>query len=252
MQGIVPAFARAGPKAIVLVSTNAESLKPVEAAVRDINPAVKILSVGTDISNPQSVAELFTKIETAFGQHADILVNNAAVNAGGGTLHEEDPEQWWRNFEVNAKGAFLLAQNFIRALPSPSTTPASIVNLVTAGAWQVLPFMSGYSISKLAAVQLTTHIAAAYPNIRAVGLHPGLVETDMMDERFKRFDLDSPALTGGLVVWLAGSDKAGFLTGRVVASNWSVDDLVERKDEIEGGNLLRMNLTGRFGKDQFE
>jgi NAD(P)-dependent dehydrogenase (short-subunit alcohol dehydrogenase family) len=152
--------------------------------------------------------------------------------------------------EVNTKGAFLLAQNFIKALPSPST-PATLVNVVSAAAWKVFPFMAGYSISKLAAMQLVSHLAVAYPNLTAVGLHPGLVETDMMEEVFKRFDLDSPALIGGVTVWLS-SDKAKFLTGRTIAANWSVDDLVARKEEIERDNLLRVDLTGKFGKEQFE
>ncbi|KAK4232722.1 hypothetical protein C8A03DRAFT_39676 [Achaetomium macrosporum] len=249
-RGIVPAFAKAGPKGIVLVATNAEKLAAVEASLKSINPEVQVLSVATDISDASSVAELFAKIKTHFG-HADVLINNAAVYAGGGTIHEEDPAKWWQNFEVNTKGAFLLAQNFIKSLPSPSSTEATIVNLVTGGAWLVYPFMSGYSISKLATLQLTTHLATAYPNITAISLHPGLIETDMMDDAFKRFNLDSPHLVGGLTVWLS-TEKAKFLSGKVIASNWSVDDLVERKEEIQKGKLLQMDLTGRFGKDQFE
>ena len=261
----------------MLVATNAEKLAAVEASLRAINPNVQVLSVAANIADAQSVADLFAKVKTNFG-HADILVNSAGVNAGGGAIHDEDPDKWWQNFvcpslhtlslpsqgrettnpiltrpqEVNTKAPFLLAQHFIRALPSPTTTRATIVNLVTASAWLVYPFMSGYSISKLAALQLMAHLAAAYPNVTAVGLHPGLVETDMLLDAFKRFDLDSPALIGGLAVWLAASEKARFLTGRVVVSEWSVDDLVERKGEIEEGGLLQMDLRGTFGREQFE
>ncbi|KAG7292168.1 hypothetical protein NEMBOFW57_002203 [Staphylotrichum longicolle] len=250
-KGIAPAFAQARAKGIVLVATNAEKLAAVEASLRTINPNVQVLSVAANIADNQSVADLFAKVQASFG-HADILVNSAGVNAGGGNIHEEDADKWWQNFEVNTKAAFLLAQHFIKSLPSPTTTRATIVNLVTASAWQVYPFMSGYSISKLAALQLMTHVAAAYPNVTAVGLHPGLVETDMLLDAFKRFDLDSPALIGGLAVWLAASDKARFLTGRVVVSEWSVDDLVERKGEIEEKGLLRVDLKGTFGREQFE
>jgi NAD(P)-dependent dehydrogenase (short-subunit alcohol dehydrogenase family) len=98
---------------------------------------------------------------------------------------------------------------------------------------------------------MTSHLAAAYPNITAISLHPGLVETDMMDPVFKRFNHDSPNLIGGLTVWLS-SEKSKFLSGRAITSNWSVDDLVERKEEIQAGRLLMIDLTGRFGKDQFE
>jgi NAD(P)-dependent dehydrogenase (short-subunit alcohol dehydrogenase family) len=249
-KGIAPAFAKAGPRGIVLVATNAEKLAVVEAELKAINPNVQVLSVATNIADAESVKQLFAKVKATFG-HADILINNAAIHSGvGPDIHEQDPDKWWQNFEVNTKGAFLLAQSFINALPSPST-PATLVNLISAAAWLVLPFMSGYGISKLAALQLVTNIAAAYPNVTAVALHPGLVDTDMLDEKFRRFDLDSPALIGGVTVWLS-SDKAKFLTGRAIAANWSVDDLVARKEEIEEGNLLRMDLRGKFGKEQFE
>jgi len=152
---------------------------------------------------------------------------------------------------VNAKGAFLLAQQFLKALPS-TETPATFINLLSSGAWQVYPTISGYCLSKLAALQLTTHIAAAYPNVTAVGLHPGMLETDMLLPVFARFDLNSPELIGGLSVWLSG-ERAKFLSGRVVMANWDIEELMARKDEITGGNgkVLQIDLIGRFGKEYF-
>ncbi|KAJ4290032.1 hypothetical protein N0V88_006834 [Collariella sp. IMI 366227] len=243
-KGIAPAFAKAGAKGIVLVATNAEKLAAVEASLKEINPEVQVLSVATNIADTESVAELFTKVKATFG-HADILVNNAGINSGGW----KHPRGGSGQVEVNTKGAFLLAQNFLRALPT--SAPATIINLVTAGAWQVFPFMSGYSISKLATLQLMAHVAAAYPHVTTVCLHPGLVDTDMLLDAFRRFTLETPALIGGLAVWLS-SEKAKFLSGRIVASQWSVDDLVERKEEIEEQNLLRLDFVGKLGKEQFE
>lgn len=250
-KGIVPAFARAGVKAIVLVGTKLEALQTVEEQVRTINPAVKTLAVATDVADAESVANLFEKIKQAFG-YADILINNAGVNTGGGNIHEEKPDEWWLNFEVNTRGAFNLVQKFMSSLPSPNSTPATIVNLVTGGAWQVFPFMSGYSISKLAALQLMAHVAEAYPNVTAVALHPGLVDTDMLLDSFRRFSLDSPDLIGGLAVWISGGERSKFLSGRIVVSNWSVEDLVERKAEIEAGGLLKIDMVGTLGKEQFQ
>lgn len=111
--------------------------------------------------------------------------------------------------------------------------------------------MAGYSTSKLASQQLMAYFAAAYPNLTTVSLHPGLVETDMMDEAFRRFNHDTPELVGGVAVWLA-SEKARFLSGRAIAAQWSVDDLVEREKEIVEGGLLRMEMTGKLGVGQFQ
>jgi NAD(P)-dependent dehydrogenase (short-subunit alcohol dehydrogenase family) len=95
--GIVPAFAKAGAKAIVLVATNAEKLKAVAESVHQINPQVETLSVATDISSAESVTALFEKIREKFG-HANVLVNGAGVCSGGGNIHEQDPTVWWSNF----------------------------------------------------------------------------------------------------------------------------------------------------------
>ncbi|KAK3298760.1 uncharacterized protein B0H64DRAFT_422497 [Chaetomium fimeti] len=249
-RGIAPAFAKAGPKAIVLVATNAEKLATVEGELKAINPKVQLLSVAANIADVASVDNLFAQVKATFG-HADVLVNNAGVSVAAGNFHEQDIDVWWSNHEVNAKGAFLLARGFINALPDPSTTPATIVNLTTAAAWLVLPIMSGYATSKVASQQLMTHLAAGYPNITAVSLHPGFVDTDMVPDSFRHFDFDSPALVGGAAVWLA-SDKAKFLSGRAVAAQWSVDDLVAREDEIVKGGLLRMEMTGKYGAEQFQ
>ncbi|KAL1875089.1 hypothetical protein Plec18167_005759 [Paecilomyces lecythidis] len=221
----------------------------VEADLKREYPAVKTLVMPTDISDPESVGRLFEKVKAEFG-HADILVNNAGVLAGGGAIHEEDPSEWWKNFEINVKGSFLVTQQFIKSLPSPST-PATIVNIVTSGAWLVVPFVSGYSISKLGQLQLTTYLAATYPNLTAIAIHPGMLDTDMMHPAFKRFDQNTPELLGGITVWACSKD-AHFLTGKAIAANWDVDDLQARRSEIEGDKLLQMDLKGSFRKEQFE
>ncbi|KAH8647803.1 hypothetical protein BX600DRAFT_405007 [Xylariales sp. PMI_506] len=250
-KGMVPAFAKAGVKGLALLATSADKLKEVEAEVAKINPEVKVLRVGVNISDKASVDAAFAQIVETFG-HADVLVNNAGVNTEGegALIGDEDPDAWWQNFEVNGKGTFLVSRAFLRQLPSKDHA-ATIVTLVTGAAWQVFPTISGYGISKQLALSVSAHIAAGYPNVTAVGLHPGLVDTDMLMDAFRHFTLETPALVGGLAVWLS-HPHAHFLSGRNVASQWSVDDLVARKDEIVSQDLLKLNLQGKFGADQFQ
>jgi NADP-dependent 3-hydroxy acid dehydrogenase YdfG len=87
----------AGAKGIVLVATNADKLRTVEADLNSKYPEVQSLAVVTDISNAASVESLFEKVKAKFG-HADVLVNNAGLHSGGGNIHEEDPKKWWSNF----------------------------------------------------------------------------------------------------------------------------------------------------------
>lgn len=39
---------------------------------------------------------------------------------------------------------------------------------------------------------------------------------------------------------------------RWISSNWDVEDLEKRKDEIVKDGLLKMVLTGKFGPEQFQ
>ncbi|KAB5570411.1 hypothetical protein GE09DRAFT_706997 [Coniochaeta sp. 2T2.1] len=248
--GIVPAFAKAGPKGLVLVASGPEKLAEVEKEAQKINPDVKTLAVPTDIRDPASVAELFNKVKEAFG-HADVLINNAGVFKGNPVIHENEVDDWWDNFEVNTKGAFLVMKHFISLLPADS--PAVIANLVTSVTYKPLPYMSGYILSKLGSQQLTASIAAGYPNITAVNIHPGLYDTDILNPAFRKFNLDDPSLIGGTLVWLgADAERAKFLSGRTIDANWDVDGLVARKEEIVSKDLLVLDWKGPFGKEQFE
>lgn len=95
-------------------------------------------------------------------------------------------------------------------------------------------------------------MAAENPNVNAISLHPGVLPTDMTIDSFKRFALDTPELVGGVGVWLAGKhEDREFLKGRYVSANWSVEELVVRKEEIVGDNKLTIALVGKFGMEQF-
>lgn len=247
----MPAFSKAGAKGLVLLATNEDKLKLVEAVAKETNPGIEILCITTDVTSKQSVDSAFGKIKSKFG-HADILINNAGVNTEGEghLVGDEELDAWWQNFEVNIKGTFLMSHAFIEQLPSKDTT-ATIINLVTLAAWKVFPHLSGYGISKAGALNLAQHIASGYPNITAISLHPGLLDTDMLMDQYRRFTLQTPELIGGLGVWLC-HPHANFLSGRAIASYWSVDDLVARKEEIISKDLLKMDLTGNFNGAQFQ
>ena len=54
---------------------------------------------------------------------------------------------------------------------------------------------------------------------------------------------DIVQLPGGFCVWLA-SPEAEFLKGKYVWANWDVEELKERKEEIQNSRLLTWMLDG--------
>lgn len=127
--------------------------------------------------------------------------------------------------------------------------------MTSSTAWGVWPFLAGYSISKAANIQYTTTLAAAYPDkLLAISINPGLTDTDIVpaDLRAVGFNFNEPELTGGTIVWLlADPDRSKFLNGRVITSEWDVEEMVERKEEIISKNLLTMQLHATLGLEQF-
>jgi NAD(P)-dependent dehydrogenase (short-subunit alcohol dehydrogenase family) len=125
------------------------------------------------------------------------------------------------------------------------------INTLTAGlAVMVRPGVSAYSLSKLAAYQMMPFIAAENLQVTAVGLYPGIVKTKLVSEEMARFAKDTPALVGGSTVWLA-TDAARFMSGRFVASTWSVDDLMARSQEIQSKDLLKIQLNAKLRPQRF-
>ncbi|KAF9877430.1 short chain dehydrogenase reductase [Colletotrichum karsti] len=244
--GLVPAFAKAGVKAIVLVARSADRLHAVAAHAKTLNPALETLVCPTDITDEAAVKALFEQVRGAYG-HADVLVNNAAV-CPTGSLTETEPKAWWGDLATNITATYYPTHHFLLSLPS--TSHGEILNIATA-AHTVLPTMSSYFLSKLASLQLSAFVAAENPNVTAISVHPGLVATEMTLDMFRPFAFDTPALVGGTAVWLCG-ERARFLGGRFVACNWDVEDLEARREEVVGEGLLTVGITGRFGAELFE
>jgi len=244
--GFVKSFAKAGPKGIVIVSRSASELETVRQDILAINKEIQVLVAPTDSRNPDSVAALWDNVKATFGK-ADVLVNNAGTLMNG-FIANTPVDTWWTDFETNARGTFLVTQGFLKLLGKDGK--GSIVNMTSGLALISFPGMSSYSLSKLVALQLQAFIAVENPNVTAIALHPGIVMTEMTTDDFKPFAKDTPELVGGVGVWLS-TEKAAFLNGKYIESNWSVNDLAARKEEIVSDGKLSLVLKGEFGKEQF-
>ncbi|KAI9883299.1 MAG: hypothetical protein M1823_004942 [Watsoniomyces obsoletus] len=246
--GLAAAFAKANAKAIVLVARSAEQLAQTEEDLKKINSKVDLLSVPADLTDESSIEALFEKVKSKYGT-ADVLVNNAGGLSEAGPIASADSKAWWFNMEVNVRGTFLMTKSFLKLVGSEK--PAVVINMSSGAALHAQPGMSGYAISKLAVSHMVQYVAAENPNVTAIAADPGAVATEMTTGFFQRFAKDTPALSGGFCVWLC-TEKAKFLSGRHVGANWSVDELLERKDEIVNEGKLLTGLNVKLGLDNIQ
>lgn len=180
-RGFAPAFAKAKPKGIVLVGRNATTLNATKTDIEKLAPGTKVLAITADLTDVSSVEKLFAEIKSVFG-HADVLVNNAGLFSPGGAIADVNPSDWWKDFDVNVKGAFLVTQAFLKLLGTERK--GSIVTMSTGLAYMAPPGLSAYSISKMATIRLSEYVSIEYPNVAAISLQPGIVKTDMVTGEF--------------------------------------------------------------------
>jgi NAD(P)-dependent dehydrogenase (short-subunit alcohol dehydrogenase family) len=155
----------------------------------------------------------------------DIVVNNAA-NALTQPLGAFTPEAWQKSFDVNLRGPVFLIQ---AALPHLERSDhASIVNVISAGAFLFSANVAMYAAAKAGLMSFTRSMAADFAprGIRVNALAPGTVDTDMVrantpeaqqsmaNASFMR-RAASPDEMVGPVLYLA-SDASSFMTGQVL------------------------------------
>ncbi|KAJ0417536.1 hypothetical protein BJY00DRAFT_325515 [Aspergillus carlsbadensis] len=241
--GLAVAFAKANAKTLILAGQNRQELENAAAEIHAVAPQVQTDVRVINISDEAIVREAFVGLRKAYGK-IDILINNAGSGDSPLPILEVEPEKWWRNFEVMVKGTFLMTQQFLQL--NGKDSEVTIINITSAAAFNTTACLSSYSLSKLCQIQLQAFVRAENPNVRAVSLHPGILMTRMTPPAFQRFARDTFELVGRVAVWLA-TEQARFMDGRYMSVNWSVDELVGRKEEIVSDRLLEVALRGKFG-----
>jgi NAD(P)-dependent dehydrogenase (short-subunit alcohol dehydrogenase family) len=113
----------------------------------------RIVTVPTDVAQPEEVARLFARVKAEFGR-LDLLFNNAGIGAPGAP---EDLElaKWKQVVEVNLTGCFLCAQHAIRLMKEQTPRGGRIINNGSISAHAPRPDSIAYVATKHAITGLT-------------------------------------------------------------------------------------------------
>ncbi|MEF2978629.1 SDR family NAD(P)-dependent oxidoreductase [Subtercola sp. YIM 133946] len=226
-RGIAEAFAELGDE-VIIADSNREALA---SAATEIG----VLQRFVDISSAASVAEAVDAVATDHGG-IDVLVNNAGIVGGGGSMLDLDVSVLDAALAVNVRGTFLMTQAVGRLMAAARS--GSIVNVSSIGARQPTPGLGHYEATKAAidALTRTAAIELAPYRVRVNAVAPGPIITPLTrvlvaDPQARsaweaRIPLGSVATVDQvcpLVVFLAG-DTASHITGTSVP--------------VDGGQLL--------------
>lgn len=136
------------------------------------------LAVPCDVSRYWEVEAAIQAAVGTFGS-LDVLVGNAGVIDPIGHMQANDPDAWGHLIDINVKGVF---HGMHAALPiMKAQGGGSILTISSGAASRPVEGWSAYCASKAAAQMLTRSLdlEERENGIRAIGLSPGTVATDM-------------------------------------------------------------------------
>lgn len=137
--------------ALVLAGRRAEELARTADQAQG---GPEILAVPTDVSDPDSVAALFAKVQSHFGR-LDVLFNNAGTGAPPVPFEDLDLTAWKRVVDVNLTGPFLCTQGAFRIMKAQSPQGGRIINNGSISAHAPRPRSAAYTATKHAMTGLT-------------------------------------------------------------------------------------------------
>ena len=168
-------FADAGAN-VVLTARSADSLTALAREIGD-----KARAMACDVSDYAQVAAAVDMAVSEFGT-LDVLINNAGVVEPIAHLTKADPGDWGHVLDINLKGVFY---GMRAAVPVMQKTGGGTVLTISSGAaHNPVEAWSHYCASKAGAAMLTRSLdkEEAGNGIRAMGLSPGTVATQMQKE----------------------------------------------------------------------
>lgn len=200
-------------------AANAGNADMVESKLKEMNAEYLILE--RDISNEDSVKDIFAKVMERFGK-IDILVNNAAADdeSGNDTIETITQEVIDNTFAVNVKGSLMMTREFIKN----HKDYGRVINLSTDSA-QVFAGQITYGSSKATLEALTRSIAMEVGKygITINCVAPGPTQTGWIDADLEKAviplipmgELIQPTDIAETILFLA-SEQARMLTGQVI------------------------------------
>lgn len=180
-KGLGRAFARALAEAGAQVAVTARHEPELRDTVAEIEErGGRGFAFPADVTDGRAVSRLVAAAEEVLGP-IDLLVNNAGVLRAFGSPAEVDPDEWWREVEVNLRGPFLCARAVLPGMTGRKR--GRIVNVASMAGLVPIEAGSAYCVSKAALIRLSEQLTLetrAY-GVSVFAIHPGTVRTPMND-----------------------------------------------------------------------
>ena len=217
-RGIGAATAREFAAAGANVALLARGRDAISALADEIG--AQAIAIPCDVSSHTEVEAAVQATVDKFGS-LDVLIGNAGVIEPVAHLSTADPEAWGRVIDINLKGVFY---GMRAAMPiMQGAGGGTIITISSGAAHNALEGWSHYCSSKAGAAMLTmcADKEGREHGIRAMGLSPGTVATEMQREikasgvnpvaQLDWSDHIPPEWPAKALLWMCSSDADAFI-----------------------------------------
>ncbi|KAL2269474.1 hypothetical protein VTJ83DRAFT_1658 [Remersonia thermophila] len=223
---------------VVLVSRSAEKLQELQ----DRHPE-QVAFLAADMTAEDTAHRATELAILTFGRLDGVVVNHGVLSPIA-RLADASVEEWKRLYDVNFFSALALTKT---ALPHLRASKGRIVYVSSGAAIAAYTAWGAYGSSKAALNSLARHVAVEEPEVTAVAVSPGRVDTDMQKELrdkgaamakkdyeafvadFAEGRLVRPEVAGAVLARLA-VDAKGELSGKYY--KWDAPELAEYRQGL--------------------
>jgi NAD(P)-dependent dehydrogenase (short-subunit alcohol dehydrogenase family) len=251
------ALARAGA-AVALVARSESGLRDAAQTIK--HAGGRALTYAADVTDRQAIEQSVAQVERQLG-HIDLLMNSAGVLRAFGPIADVDPDEWWREVEINVRGTFLCTRAVLPGMLARGH--GRIINMASVAGLQALPASSAYCLSKAAVIRFTENLAIDHGDqgVSAFAVHPGNVRTAMLNyvaesdevkqraptvqgwvQQMYQEGSDTPIVRSVELLLTLASGKADALSGRYIDVDDDLDTLLQQTELIKREELYTLRL----------
>ena len=166
---------------IILCGRREERLKALE---KELSEFTEIHTLCFDVRDKKAVFESINSLPSAFS-NIDVLINNAGNAHGLSPIQDGNLDDWDAMIDINVKGLLYVSKAVIPQMIAQKS--GHIINIGSVAGKEVYPNGNVYCASKFAvdALNKSMQIDLNPYGIRVGAIHPGMVETEFSEVRFK-------------------------------------------------------------------
>lgn len=156
----------------------------LEQLQNELSIQTKVHTLCFDVRNKEAVNQQISSIPAEFST-IDVLINNAGNAHGLDPIETGNTDDWDAMIDINVKGLLYVSKAIIPKMIAQKS--GHIINIGSTAAKEVYPNGNVYCASKHAvdALNQGMRIDLNQYGIRVGGIHPGMVETEFSEVRFK-------------------------------------------------------------------